>query len=113
MTRATWARRLAAVELERALALEPAGVWTNFYAGVCAYRQGRYEDAVSAFSFCAGSAPATAGFFYNRALAHAAVGRADRAVRDFEQAVRLDPGLARHRAALHYNLALAQQAQAD
>ena len=48
-------------------------------------------------------------FFY-RALAHAALGRTDRAEHDFGQAVRLDPGLARQRTALRDNLAAARLA---
>ena len=83
----------AAAEVEQAVRLEPQGMWPNFYQGVCAYRRGRYTDAATAFSVCIGAAPDAAGCYYNRALAFAALGRPDAAVRDYEQVLRLDPGL--------------------
>jgi peptide/nickel transport system permease protein len=36
-------------------------LWPNFYHGLCAYRRGRYADAVTAFSVCIGAAPDAAG----------------------------------------------------
>src|SRR5262249_7037394 len=36
----------AAEEVARAVRLLPQGLWPNFYQGLCAYRQGRYADAV-------------------------------------------------------------------
>src|SRR5262249_46367578 len=35
----------AAAELDRAVALDPAGLWPNFYKGVCAYRLKKYDEA--------------------------------------------------------------------
>jgi serine/threonine protein kinase len=84
----------AAVELERAVDLEPNGLWSNFYQGICSYRLGRFEDAAMAFTACTVLAPQSAGCFYNRALALTALGRSDRALRDFERASKLDPGFA-------------------
>ncbi len=84
----------AADELAEALRLEPHGLWPNFYQGACAYHLGRYEDAVNAFSVCVGAAPDRAEGFYNRALAQAALGHTAQALRDFDQALRLDGGLA-------------------
>jgi tetratricopeptide (TPR) repeat protein len=56
---------------------------------------GRYEDAVLAFTFCAGRAPQVpACFYYNRGLASVGLHRTDRAVQDFDRALELDPGLA-------------------
>jgi eukaryotic-like serine/threonine-protein kinase len=91
----------AADEVARAVRLEPQGLWPNFYQGLCAYRQGRYEDAVTAYSVCIGAAPRNAegkasraaGCFYNRALAFVALGRTKEALRDYDQARRLDPSL--------------------
>jgi tetratricopeptide (TPR) repeat protein len=80
-------------ELRRAVRLLPQGLWPNFYAGVCAYRLGHYESAVTAFSVCIGAAPAAA-CFYNRALALTALGRHQAALDDYDQAQRLDPTLA-------------------
>jgi serine/threonine protein kinase/tetratricopeptide (TPR) repeat protein len=81
----------AADELAMAVALEPAGRWSNFYYGVCAYRMGRYQEAVAAFSVCIGVAPNVAGYFQNRALAYAALGMAGPAAQDYEHARQLDP----------------------
>ena len=39
------------------------------------YRLGRFDDAVDAFRVCIALAPETAECFYNRALAHAALGQ--------------------------------------
>jgi serine/threonine protein kinase len=84
----------AALELGQAVRMRPQGLWPNFYHGVCAYRLGRYEDAVAAFSVCIGAAPAPAACLYNRALALDALGRTGRARADYDQAMRLDPTLA-------------------
>jgi serine/threonine protein kinase len=81
-------------ETERAVRLQPHGLWPNFYHGLAAYRRGRYADAVAAFSICIGAAPGAAGCFYNRGRAFAALGRTEQAQRDYDQAVRLDPTLA-------------------
>ncbi len=95
----------AAAELDRAVLLEPQGLWPNFYQGVCAYRQGRYSAAVAAYSVCIGVAREPAPCFYNRALAFEALGQTEQALRDYDQALRLDPGLADaalNRGMLHY-----------
>jgi serine/threonine protein kinase/tetratricopeptide (TPR) repeat protein len=83
----------AAAELDRAVRLQPQGLWPNFYRGLCAYRRRRYEEAVTAYSVCVGAAPEPAVCFYNRALACAALGRTEQARRDYDQALRLDPTL--------------------
>jgi eukaryotic-like serine/threonine-protein kinase len=80
----------AADALAAALAAGPADRWANHYFGLCAYRLGRYEDAVAAFSVCIGSAPTSAGCFYNRGLAYAALARTELARRDFDRARELD-----------------------
>jgi len=84
-------------EVAEAVRLQPQGLWPNFYQGQCAYRRGRYADAVTAFSVCIGAAPDAAGCFYNRSLALAALGRTEQARHDFDQAVRLDPTLSQTR----------------
>jgi tetratricopeptide (TPR) repeat protein len=83
----------AADEVARAVRAEPQGLWPNYYQGLCSYRQGRYVDAVAAYGVCIGAAPKAAGCYYNRGLAFAALGRADAARADFDQARRLDPTL--------------------
>jgi serine/threonine protein kinase/tetratricopeptide (TPR) repeat protein len=84
----------ALAELERAVLLHPQGLWPNFYYGLCAYRLHRYPDAIAAYSVCIGAASEPAGCFYNRALAYEALGRIEQALQDYDQALRLDPGLA-------------------
>lgn len=42
----------AAVELRQAFDAEPQGLWPNFYYGLAAYRLGRVQEAVAAFSAC-------------------------------------------------------------
>jgi tetratricopeptide (TPR) repeat protein len=106
----------AAEELEAARAIDSSGPWTNFYYGLCAYRLGRHEDAVAAFSVSIGAAPEVAGCFYNRALAYAALGRTDRALHDYDRALELDPTLAAawlNRGMLHYKLEQHDEAVAD
>jgi eukaryotic-like serine/threonine-protein kinase len=83
----------AATEIDRAVQLDPQALWPNFYQGVCSYRRGNFIEAVTAFGVAMGAAPNAAGCFYNRALAFAALGRPELAVRDYDQALRLDPSL--------------------
>jgi tetratricopeptide (TPR) repeat protein len=95
----------AAEEAERAVRLQPHGLWPNFYQGLCAYHRGRYADAATAFSVCIGAAPEAAGCFYNRALAFDALDRTKEALHDYDQALRLDSTLAPaalNRGMLHY-----------
>ena len=81
----------AADLLDRALALDPSDFWANYYSGLCAYRCKAFEDARVAFSVCIGARPDFADCFYNRGLAYLALGQRERAARDFERAVALDP----------------------
>jgi serine/threonine protein kinase len=108
-----WACAEAAAAFERALALQPQALWPNLYHALCAYRLGRYDDAVSALSVCIGAVPEHAGFFYNRALAYAALGRPDHALADYDHAARLDPTRPIPRAAVLYNLAVAHWERGD
>jgi serine/threonine protein kinase/tetratricopeptide (TPR) repeat protein len=106
----------AARYLEEAVDRQPNDLWASFYQGVCAFRRGRYPDAVTAFTACVSQVPDTALFRYNRALALTAVGDSDRALRDYDQALRLDPGLgqaALNRAMLHYQAKRFAQAVED
>jgi tetratricopeptide (TPR) repeat protein len=84
----------AEAAFDRALFLRPQDFWPNFHQGACAFRRGRYQDAVNAFRVCIALAPDRAECFYNRALAQAALGDSSEASRDFGRAVSLDPSLA-------------------
>lgn len=106
----------AAEELQAALKLDPADRWANFYFGLYAYRAQRYEDSIAAFSVCIGSAPSIAGCYYNRALAYAAMGRAEQALLDYDRALQLDAThgpSALNRGMLHFQLKHFDQALAD
>jgi tetratricopeptide (TPR) repeat protein len=106
----------AAGELEQAVRLEPQGLWPNFYYGLCAYRLGRYADAAAAHSVCIGAAPEATSCFYNRALAFDALGCPERALRDYDHALRLDPTFddaILNRGVLHYRAKRYDSALAD
>lgn len=83
--------RGAAEELAAARAIEPGGLWANYYYGLCAYRLGKYEEAVTALSVCIGAEPDFADCFYNRGLAYAALGRQQDAIQDYRRALTLEP----------------------
>jgi serine/threonine protein kinase len=85
--------KAALVYLERAVAMQPNGLWANFYYGVCCCRLGRFDDAALAFTTCTAVAPRSAGCLYNRALAFVGLRRTDRALRDLDRALAIDPRL--------------------
>jgi tetratricopeptide (TPR) repeat protein len=95
----------AAVEFEHALDLEPQGFWPNFHEGLCAYRLKHFEEALSAFRTCVALRSETAWCYYNRALVYEALGRRDRALKDYGKALHHDPKLAAaslNRGLLHF-----------
>jgi tetratricopeptide (TPR) repeat protein len=79
--------------LQKAVELQPHGLWPRFYQGICACRLGKYEDSVLAFTTCAVLAPDSAGCLYNRALAYQRWNRPERALHDYDAALQLDPHL--------------------
>lgn len=86
----------AAEHLDKALLLDPRDFWANFYQGVCTYRTQQYHAAVRAFQTCivlSTDAPETAHCYVNRALAETALGEEEHALRDYDQALALDPNL--------------------
>lgn len=84
----------AAAAFERALEIAPHEFWPSFHHGICAFRRGRYQDALTAFTVCVALKPDEAECFHNRALALAALGHPAQASRDHARAVALDPTLA-------------------
>jgi serine/threonine protein kinase len=102
-------------ELVKAVRLHRQAFWPNFYLGVCTFHQKDYVQAVSFFSFCAGQS-AKAEPYYFRALAYAAANQPEKALEDFDQALRLDGTLGAaywHRGALNYDLKRLTEALAD
>lgn len=79
--------------MDQALELDPSNLWANFYRGSCAYHLGQFEEASAAFSVCVALEPRCAWCYANRGLAYAARGQLDRAHRDYDHALRLDPAL--------------------
>jgi tetratricopeptide (TPR) repeat protein len=82
------------VEFDRSLELDSQSFWANLSRGVCAFRREQFEDAAASFGVCVALAPHRAEYFYNRALAWAAAGRTERAARDYDRALELDPNCA-------------------
>lgn len=106
----------AAAQFEQGLQRRPQDFWLNFYQGLCAYRLERYAEAVVAFSVCIALEPETAECYYNRALAHAALGHEPDALRDYSRALDLNPSLtsaALNRGILHYKAGRLPAAEAD
>jgi serine/threonine protein kinase/Flp pilus assembly protein TadD len=91
---AAGALEAAAVELDRATDLQPQDLWSQFSRGNCAYRRRKFDTALSAFEVCVALSPTTAQCYYNRGLAHAALGHTELARRDHDHALRLAPTLA-------------------
>ncbi len=96
---------LAAQQFQQAVDLRPQDFWPNFYQGLCAYKLGRFEDALNAFRVCISLAHNPAECYFNRALAYEALGRTDEALRDYTRALQCDghlTGAALNRGILHY-----------
>ncbi len=104
------------MNFEQALAERPQDFWPNFYAGICAYRLGRFDDAHAAFRICVALAPESAECYFNRARAAEAMARWDEARRDYSRALLLDPNLTQallNRAVLAYKNGQCDEAIAD
>ena len=83
---ATASTALAAQQFHLAVDLRPQDFWPNFYQGLCAYRLGQFEDALTAFRVCISLAQNPAECYFNRALAFEALGRTDEAFHDYTRA---------------------------
>jgi serine/threonine protein kinase/Tfp pilus assembly protein PilF len=102
--------------LQQAVKLQPNGLWPNFFLGICAYRLEKWEEAILAFTACIPLAADNAICFYNRGLAYTAWKRPDRALADYDTALRLDPTFAAaalNRGILHLQADRYSQAIAD
>jgi serine/threonine protein kinase/tetratricopeptide (TPR) repeat protein len=106
----------AVAQFQQAIDLRPRDFWPNFYQGVCAYKLGRFEEALNAFCVCIALADNPAECYFNRALAYESLGRSDEALRDYTRALQCDDkltGAALNRGILHYNAGGYSQAAAD
>jgi serine/threonine protein kinase/tetratricopeptide (TPR) repeat protein len=106
----------AADALHQAVERDPKGLWPNFYLGLCAYRQGKFADAVAAYSVCIGAAKDPGVCLFNRGRAYAALNLPEQALRDYDQALRLDKELtaaAVNRGMLHFSARRFEAARAD
>lgn len=83
----------AAQELDQACRLRPQCFWSNYYRGVCAYRQQHCADAVHFFGVAIALAPESAECYYNRGLAHVGLGKSTEARQDYDRALALAPRL--------------------
>jgi tetratricopeptide (TPR) repeat protein len=95
---------------------DPQQFWPHFYAGVCAHRLGKHEQAKHAFDICVALSPTTAECYFNRGLVHSARKQSTDAIRDFDRALELKPKLAvaaANRGLLHYRAGLPAEAKAD
>jgi serine/threonine protein kinase/Tfp pilus assembly protein PilF len=96
---------LASEQFQLGLELRPQDFWLNFYQGLCSYRGRQFDEAVKAFHVCVALSPETAECYYNRALAHQALGNSRLALRDYSRALELNRTLmdaARNRGILLY-----------
>jgi serine/threonine protein kinase/tetratricopeptide (TPR) repeat protein len=94
---------LADAQFQRGLDLRPEDFWLNFYHGLCAYRSRDFAEASHAFHVCIVLSPRTAECYYNRGRAYQELGHVRQAIRDYDRALELNPGLgdaARNRAIL-------------
>jgi serine/threonine protein kinase/predicted negative regulator of RcsB-dependent stress response len=107
--------------LDEAVYHEPKGFWPNFYQGVCAYRLGKYSDAVAAFRSCLSVPPnlsneQLARCYYNRALAEVNLDLVDRALKDYTESLNRYPSLgvaALNRGILYYGRKQYPEAEDD
>jgi serine/threonine protein kinase/Flp pilus assembly protein TadD len=108
----------ALAHFARALALEPEHFPFHVDYAICLYRDGRAAAAVQAFHRCIDLAPEheRAKCYVNRGLAYAMLKDEENALRDYDQALRLDPNLAAaylNRGVLHFQHNRYARAQAD
>ena len=80
--------------LRQAARMEPGRftIWLDL--AVCYEHLDRHADTAACYGTCIALAPERAECFYNRALAGAALGNTDQALRDYDRALQLDPVLA-------------------
>lgn len=77
---------------QAAIERQPESFWAHFYHAACAYRLEQPSVAVQEMGICIALSPKRPECYYNRALALAALGRREEALRDLDRALELSPG---------------------
>jgi serine/threonine protein kinase/Flp pilus assembly protein TadD len=83
----------AVAELNRAVALNPRHYWSWCLRGLCHQNLGEHTLALADFSYCLGQAP-EAWVHLNRGYSLYVAGQRAEAVRDYDAALGLEPGMA-------------------
>ncbi len=78
-------------KLDTVIHREPWHWQARLTRGICHYRDGRYDDALTDYNEAVRLSPNSAAAVYDRALVRLAKGDDDRALEDFAAAARLDP----------------------
>ena len=84
----------AAAEFAVAAELRPQDFWVHFYSGVCAYRERRWNDAVSAFTVALSPGAGDVGGPLQPRPGPRRRRRHEVGDRDFDRAIALNPPLA-------------------
>ncbi|MEO6162621.1 MAG: tetratricopeptide repeat protein, partial [Candidatus Binatia bacterium] len=64
-----------------------------FNEGVKQYKSAKYKEAVAAFNRAIKAAPKSDEAYNNRGLAYAKLGQQDNALKDYDEALKLNPNL--------------------
>jgi serine/threonine protein kinase/tetratricopeptide (TPR) repeat protein len=73
------------------LRLDPKALWLHFELATLAYRAGRYDAALAAYTTCLALEPKQTTIFSRRGFAHLAAGHIGPARENFDDALKIDP----------------------
>jgi serine/threonine protein kinase len=82
---------LALAHFQQAADLEPHNFWPHYYQAVCAFRLGRYDEALQTLRVCIALAPERPECFYNRAVVELAQSDHNAARASLQRALQRDP----------------------
>jgi tetratricopeptide (TPR) repeat protein len=81
----------AAAEFQQSVELHPGEFWPRFFQGICAYRLGRYQEALTALEVCVALMPETAECYYDRGKVYEALEQPEQAMNDYTHALARNP----------------------